>query len=732
MNITEELNQIIVKYQLDRYYPRFQMKLQAQRIVEEIIQATDEKAQILLVGTGKEAVDCTRALIGKYRQTECFIISDMLYDQDIWNKFKQADKVLFVSFHNAVRTIELLENHHITFENLYDIFLCRGLIFEDEYYRIVPSNYNDYKLPDMHERTMCDRGVLQLNFYTIKRKYEKSKNVVLKNILLEKMLFLTLYLKNFVEAERCVKEIQHNGSNESVDAAWAEIKDLLERIKDKLLQRKQKDVVWFWMDAVSFDDSKEMTYLRKMKEKSLSFSNAFTNMPYTNPTLRAVFCQKRCVSDQSYKIEKINSNSSEMLSYLKGNGYHVKVISQYFYQTFDEERGQEFYESASISFWSILQYMLLDDEKLFILAHALEETHAPWISIKTTTLDNRDEMAHYGRQDLDEQMEFYGSFFNKDVMQIFMSDHGWQSGDFLKSHHIHMDIYHSDIKPQKIDEMFSLLDFYPLIRQLMEEKKIDTEVFRREYVPIENLDRYNAVDVTNMFINKTIDLIRSFGYMGVISKNEIYVRFSIGNEYQHSRKDSNWRPLLVVEREIENDNNLEVLRQEAGIYPLEILKEEKFTYSGYLHKLYRIYRIRRKELIQSLNTYIMKILSDYEDGSVAIRTGGIHSYYLYAVLEENVQKKIGFFIDYNSQCLCAACGKKIISRDSLVEESIKAVILSSYIYRDKLKDEASQYPTHMSVIDIYDVFEQIGYFFRNEFYGTMGLQEEDYDKVYKP
>ena len=732
MNITEELNQIIIKYQLDRYYPRFRMKIQAQKIIEEIIRATEEEVQIILVGSAKEAVDCTRALIGKYRQTECFIIADMIYEQSIWDKLQQADKVFFVSFHNAVSTIELLENRHIVFENLYDIFLRYGLVFEDEYYRIVPNNYYDYKLPDVHERTMCDRGILQLNYFTIKRKFEKTTNAVLKKILLEKMLFLTLYLKNFVEAEKCVKEIQHYEPNESVNSAWDEIIDLLERIKEKLLLRKQKDVVWFWMDAVSFDDSKEMTYLRKMKERSLSFSNAFTNMPYTNPTLRAVFCQKRCVSDQSYKIEKIDSDSSEMLSYLKGNGYHIKIISQYYYQTFDEERGQEFYESASISFWNILQYMLSDDEKLFILVHALEETHAPWLSVKATSLENRDEMAHCGRQDLDEQMEFYGSFFNKDVMQIFMSDHGWQSGDFIKSHHIHLDIYHPDIKPQKIDDMFSILDFYPLIRQLMEEKKIDPEVFRREYVPIENLDRYNAVDVTNMFINKTIDLIRSFGYMGVISKNEIYVRFSIGNEYQHNREDNNWRPLLVVESEIENDNNLEVLRQEADIYPLEILKEEKFTYSRYLHELYGIYRIRREELIQSLNTYLLKILSNYDDGSVAIRTGGMHSYYLYAVLAENVQKKIGAFIDYNSQCLCAAYNKKIIHKEAFVEEGIKVVILSSYIYRDKLKEEASRYPAHINVIDIYDVFEQIGYSFRNEFYGTMGLQEEDYDKVYRP
>lgn len=734
MNITAELNQIILKYQLDRYYPRFRMKLEAEKIIEKVIQGTGEKAQIFIVGTGKDAVDQTRALIGKYRQIKCFIMTDKIYDQSIWDELKQADKVFLVSFHNAEKAVKLLEDHQVIFENLYDTFLCHGLIFEDEYYHILADNHSDYKLPDMHDRALCERGALQLEFFTLKKKYARSENAMLKNILLGQLLFLTLYMKNFVEAKRCVKEIQRGGTNENVEAAWVEIVNLLENMKEKLQQRKQKDIVLFWMDAVSFDEAGEMTYLNKMKEKSLSFSNAFTNMPYTNSTLRAVFCKKRAVADQSYKIEKINSNSSEMISYLKENDYHIKVISQSFIKSFDEEKEPEYYDAASISFWNVLQYMLSDDEKLFILAHALEETHAPWLSLKITSLENREEMAHYGRQELDEQMEFYGSFFGKDVMQIFMSDHGWQAGDFLRIHHIHMDFYHRDIIPQKIDEMFSVLDFYPLIRQLIEEKKMDPEAFRREYVPIENLDRYNAADIKSMFKNKTLDLIRAFGYMGVISKNEIYVRFSVGNEYQHNRDNTNWRPLLVLESEIENDKNLEVLRKEAGIYPPEILEEEKFASSRYLYELHKVYRVKSKALIKALNMSLSKVLSGYEDGTVAIRTGGMHSYYLYAVLDENLQSKIGVFIDYNPRCLCAACGKKIISKEALGEKwaGVKAVILSSYIYRDKLREEAMQYPTHVNVIDLYDVFEQIGYSFKNEFYGSMGLQEEDYDVVYKP
>ena len=33
MNITEEFNTIIIKYKLDRHYPRFQKKLKAEQII---------------------------------------------------------------------------------------------------------------------------------------------------------------------------------------------------------------------------------------------------------------------------------------------------------------------------------------------------------------------------------------------------------------------------------------------------------------------------------------------------------------------------------------------------------------------------------------------------------------------------------------------------------------------------------------------------------------------------
>lgn len=732
MNITEELNQIIIKYQLDRYYPRFRMKLQAEKIIEEIILGIEDKAHIIFVGNSDTEVDYTKNLVSNYRRCKGYILIDSIDDQAMWNELKRADKVYWVSFHNMEKAIEILEEHQLVYENMYDIFLRRGLVFEDDFFYLLANNYMDFPLPGRNSPLWKRRGSCQIEYFSLNMRYKKTKNSMVKKELLGKMLFLTLYMKNFVEAKKCVQEIMRNETNEKVEAAWSEITALLDEIKQRLLQRKYGDVVWFWMDNVSYDKADNMVYLNRMKEQSISFSNAFTNTPYTNTTLRAIFCQKRNVAEQAYNISNIDCNSSAMFAYLTENSYHVKIISKYFIKHFAENNKLEFYDSASINFWAILDYLMSIDEKCFILAHALIETHTPYLSFKMCSFNNNEEMADWGKQELDEQLEFYSSFLGRNVMRIFMSDHGWQGGDFLASHHIHLDAYHSAIKPRKIDGMFSVLDFYPLIRQLIEKKEVDSETFQREFIPIENLDRYNRTDIEAIFKSRQMDLIHSFGYLGVISKDELYVRFSVGNEYQHNRNNSNWRPLLYLKNGIENDKNLEILRQEAGVYPLGILEEDKFKYSRYLHKLYEAYCIKSQKFMEALNTYLSAILLNYEDDSVTIRTGGSHSYYLYAILSEDNQRKIGGFIDYDTKCLCQAYGKKIISRVSQVDEKVKLVILSSYLHRDKLKEETEEYPKHVKAIDIYDVFEKMGCHFKGAFFEEMGLQEEDYDRVYKP
>ena len=731
MNITKELDQIIVKYQLDRYYPRYRLKLRAEELIEKLILHTAETARIVLVGAHGDDTNYTEELVNRYREVKCYVLTDPDIAQAALHDLQSADLVYLVSFRNAWKTKAVLDEYHIRYEDLYDLFLCEGLVFEDEYYLVSVDIYQDHKLQVKFGKELRDRGALQIEYYFLTKQYEQTENAALREIISKKKLFLALYMKNFVEAEKCVKTMRQDGTDIHIEEAWKEITGLLDSIKTKMSQRRAEDILWYWLDSVSYDDAENMLYLQEMKDRSVSFTNAFTNMPYTHATLKAAFCQKRSVADRSYRIEVISEKNSNLYFWLKANGYQIKVLSKGFKKIFNKECEAQYYLAASSCLWKALEYLTGDDRKYFMLIQALEESHSPYFSFQMPTLANPAEMLYFGKKELDEQLAFYGSLLGGGILQIFMSDHGWQGGDFLASHHIHMDFFHPDIRPQKIDRIFSILDFYPVLRQLIEDRHIHDDMPAREYAPIENLDRYSTADIKEIFRRKNVDLIHAFGYVGVISQDEIYVRFSVGNEYQHSRKNPHWRPKLFVESDIEKPENAAKLRDAAGIYPLELLREDKFAYTRYLHKLFEIYRIREKELINAFNEKIAALLSECGDSSVAIRTGGEHSYYLYAILEETIKRKIGLFIDYTENCLCASYGKKVVDSIENVGKEIKVVLLSSFLYRQQLRDEAVTYPADIMVIDAYTVFEQMGYCFKQEFYGTMGLRESDFDHVYK-
>ena len=744
MNITDNLNQIIIKYHIDRYYPGFQMKLQADKLLKKTITEKSAKdKKIVFVSTNNDAIDYIKALIGEgeCEEIEGYVISEKTPDKFVWDHITDSHIVYLVSYHHMEMASKILEEHGIIYDTIYDILARHGLMFEDEYYYVIPNKYDDIKIPGRYSLSLKRMGNCQIEYFFLKSSYKQSREVVLRSTHLEKMLFLSLYMKNFVEATQCIKEMRDNNSiSDNIENAWAEITSMLDKIREVIQKRTCKDVIWFWMDAVSYEAYKEMTYLKCIKTQSISFSNAFTNMPYTNATLRAAFCQKTCVEDRSYIIRTIDNDSSEMLNWLTAEGYLVRTFSKVFVKSIKvdnirggEEKGEEnFYEAASLNFWNMLQSLMDRENKYFILAHAIMETHAPCLSFKMEGLGrcSEKELAYYGKKELDEQLQFYNSFLGKDSIRIFMSDHGRNAADFLERHHIHLDIYHTGYTPQKIDGMFSILDFYPLVRDVIWDRKFNWEALLRNYVPIENLDRYNREDIQDLFVNKKICPIWYFGYKGVITNSNIYVRFNIGNEYLFDR-NHRLIPLLCIKNIIETGENICSFRQRAGSYPLEILGEDKFKYSRYMHKLYEIYQVRSHTLIQYLNEKMKGLLFEEKENSVAIRTGGVHSYYVYAILSKELKQKVGSFIDFHRDCMCSLYGKEIVENMERCNEKIQTVILSSYRYREQLREEAKNYPSHIHVIDIYDVFDQMGYCFKQDFYLTMGLQEEDYDTIVK-
>ena len=132
-----------------------------------------------------------------------------------------------------------------------------------------------------------------------------------------------------------------------------------------------------------------------------------------------------------------------------------------------------------------------------------------------------------------------------------------------------------------------------------------------------------------------------------------------------------------------------------------------------------------KRTVRGIAGLINKKFSDYADGSIALRMGGEHSWQVYGLLTESNRKKGGAVIDRDDQCMCRRFNAEFFLPGEKLPDSIKTVLLSSYIYLDELKSEAEEFYGGVEIMDVYQYWKENGYDFQSrEFW--FGL-DSDYE-----
>lgn len=731
MDITNELNEIIIKYHLDRHYPRFQKKVKAEKILkEEFYKQVKNKKRIILFGINQDDIDYAKR----------FLPYAGVFVECLWSEKEQpkvlhangAEVIYLVSFHNREALTEFLEIYEIPYIDIYDLFEVEGIICEDEYYHLF---LNDSYMTGGFGKRAGWMEKPQLEYYFLNKKFERAEAASYRLLYAEKMLFVALYMKNFLLADDCVKHLIREGSKLSVSIAWQEIQELLTKIGNRIADRNTKDIIVFWMDAISYEKSEGMPYLSAIKETAVSFTEAFTVTPHTGATLKNIFCQKMLIDDLAYKIEKIDRSNSEMLCYLEDKGYKVNIISGYWtelIENFEVENKPGLFYPSSYVFWGVLENLLEEGSRCpkFILAHALIEGHSPFISASVKRNDVVEERILAGKTELDKQLEFYNRFLNPDDIRIFMSDHGQY--DFKTRFHIHFNICSSNIKPKKIEQLFSIMDFFPALKEILEEGEVFEEGLKREYLPIEDMDWYSRTEIENMFRDKMPLDVFKFGYRGVVAKDAICARFSTGVEWSICRNGGGaFEPQLFPQ----NQNQIDVSEFVTLLrdYPEKLKEDKKFVYSAYPYQLFLKYTEQSRKVMKIIEEIVLR----YEDTSVAVRFGGMHSRELYSLLSEEAQRKVACFIDNNEKCICAEFGKPVlnVTEFALSEKDtlhLKAVVLSSFDHLQLLRTEAKTYPADLEIIDIYKILEERGICCKENFYGKMGMTDADYEEIFSP
>lgn len=735
MDINEALNRIIYKYNLDYYYPHYRNMCEAQKILRDIVQnIVQSKKKAVFVGDDLTGLEFVHNISGDYDG-----IDFLLYDRgkQTPQEIQKADQrkyeeIYLLSFLGVEHVERWFRQHNISCQWIYDVFERKGIVLQREFF--VFGKEDLYYLVDakgaMRRRTGWTEAT-QCELYCQQSKYRMADDERTRQTALQKCLFLALYMRNFILAKRYSLLLAEY--DKRYEAVWAEIQELLNRIGETIRRRKQKDIVLYWLDAIPYCDVDSLPYLQTVMKESVVFENAFTYIPYTHPTLRAMFLGKKDIDDQAYMIAEITRDNSPVMQMLEDQGYDIRVYSGYFSDFFPRAyRSGHYYTDVcapvSMKLWDMFADMLLSEQKTLWLVHALE-SHAPYLN--TAMNDNNyqeaGEMRRLARMEVSEQLAFYDAFANEDTFRIYMSDHG--DGTMLPRRiQIFFGVCHKAWKPKRIKGLFSLLDFGMVIKKIVMEGEIREADFTRGYVEIGNLDLYNPSTIRKLFQNKEDINEIYYGYKGIVDEEYIYTHYTTGKEWLSRRKEMR-SPILFYEcaDDICDPGLLPRYRELTGEYPEEIFKNEKFKYSQCLHDLYQ--RVLAHHDVAKRVGLIEQLLDKYPDHSVGVRMGGYHSLVLYYVLSEKCRQKIWGFLDNNADCLCNTLSLPIVRTDEfhkLYEQGVKAVVLSSYIHIEALRKEAGNWPADMDRLDIYQCFHEKGILCNTDFWIVKG-RDEDYD-----
>lgn len=739
MNINEKLDQLIFKYHVDEYYPHYRNMYRAKKVLKSVVlNIIENKQNALFIGDDRTGLDFIQNISRDYNNIHFCLYNrmDVTFHELETVGWKEYEDIYLVSYYNTEYIERWLKQHNVEYKWIYDIFELKKIVLQNEFFAFGKSDLLPL-IPGYKHTDKKWAETIQCNLYCEQSKSENSRDAQIRRIALKKCLFLSLYMRNFINVQKYVELL--SVEEKRYEMLWKEILDLLKEAKAVIEKRRQKDIVLFWLDALAYGDEKNMPYLKEMMEKSVVFENAISHTGYTHSEIRTLFLGKKEIDDRAYRTLKITRENSPIIQMLEEQGYHIKVSSGVFNDSFSfeylsEQFFSDLYTPGSIMMWDMLSNMVGDERKTFYVVHIMD-THDPYLGggrwysdIYKTIYGWKEGQYSLVRQETDKLLAFYDRFKNENAYYIYMSDHGKDPA--AKRHHALFNVYHRDLHPKKIKEIFSTLDFGVVLKQMIKEGRIKEREFVREYAEIIRADRYNFENIKKVLKREGPLTMYYFGAKGIVDENYIYFHYKTGKEWLQKRENIPLcNPLLFYDcqEDVCDAALLPVYRDLAGTYPKDVIQDEKFKYSKYLYYLYD--NLLKHNNVAACVEMINDLLKNYTENSVGIRMGGEHSVALYYILSEENKKKVWGFIDGNRACLCSQYHLPVIGvEDMKVLETIgiKAVLLSSYKNLDLLREESLKWPDNIDVLDIYAYFEKNGIKCKREFYEVTGT-DEDYD-----
>lgn len=726
MRFDAKINDIIFRYHLDADYPVYRMKVIAERYLKEWIlqwiETVTADRKILCVAAEADQIMHMRFYTRDHEKFEYVLFENLKKEDEGLRDWTAYSYIFLISYQENEEISAWFQDKGLPFGSIYEMFERVGLCFQREWY-VFFEERKAAVAPDAYGAN--NSYFLETHFLKKGMEDEKKETDYLK-----RLIFVSLVYKDFLSFEAYLSQLlalSRADEKQKYTALYQEIKSLLGELEEAIAKRNKQDIFMLWMDQLGYENADVMPYIDTAMRQGVFFENAFTLIPWTVPTYRCIFTDKKEMSCSMHNHDNpITKDECSICAYMQEKGYDFRVVSEHFVRKsyIDKQWGWgdylEPHAPMSLVLWNAACCMGESDKPVFVLAHELCHTHDPWQTTKFEEgiLGNIQKRYLYARQEADRQIEYYVRFMKKSV-KIYMSDHGW--GEPWRHTHAVLAIVSENLKPAKIKQMFPYRHFSKLIRQLLDHS-FDASKLVTDYAEIFCFPTYNKTLVKNELEKKklSMDLI---GYQGVVTQEHIYLKYNNGREVLLNRNRLP-RKLYVLphKSDICDASLLPWYRQRLGKLTLDLSDKKLVWARKTLAIAGKLERAERNQL-----DCINKWISDSGLQRIAMRMGGEHSYTLYEWLTEENQKRVIGFIDNNPECVCNLFGKKVMRLEEVKSLGIEGVILSSFEHLEMLRNERDLYPVGITFFDIYEYLQKEGFPNKDIQNDLVGLQDSDYE-----
>lgn len=374
--------------------------------------------------------------------------------------------------------------------------------------------------------------------------------------------------------------------------------ELHKLIKNLVAKREQKDILWYWVDAVPYKWKHLFEKLNKLSDEGVCFNQAYTATPFTFQSFRTCFSGVLPLDDCEKSMEKLGCETSDLIRYLNGNDYAICRIGARSSMWEEECIQEEFLidmPQANIScntlLWDMLCRLISLTKPAFLIAHLVTETHAPVICAEMEKMENvylsddRETQFAISADYVDKRVFWYSDLLRRGRrIQIFMSDHGEHitqknSDIFWTQQKLHACCFviGMGIQPRQEERIFSYTKFIEFIKWLIEPDKYRYEECLTDYAVFQDTDFYSE-ELINRYI-KSGKAEQALAYRGALDGRYKYVINSMGKEFFYRIvKDED----IEINKE-ENMEDFDRLKKLAGVSFPNLLRFHRYQH------IYKIY-----------------------------------------------------------------------------------------------------------------------------------------------